>query len=200
MSNLTRYWHRKKFVLQSYLVTNPLPVPERTTVQTWLTTLLGFELPLEQELSNPAGGNGLLERRNQVLHPTPPPPPPAKARDRRSARLAMLVQAAVGGGPGKSGYFIGVADAHAAMTNYRNALKSASMAAADFLDAVNNYGQIKNIANALDVLLTTNSPAPGVFIGMEIRELVAAMRKAIARGGSGDGSAYWPSTVLSSSS
>lgn len=200
MSQLTRYWHRKKFVLQAYLLTNPLPVTERNTVQTWLTTLLTFESPLEQELSNPAGTNGLLERRNQILNPTTTPLPPLKARDRRSARLAMLVQAAVGGGPDKGGYFIGVGHAHGSMTTYKNKVKSASMAAADFLDAAGNYGVLKPIADALDLLITTNSPPAGIFAAMEINDLVAAMRKAIARGGGGDGSAYWPSTILSSSS
>ena len=122
---------------------------------------------------------------------------------RRSARLVRMVQGTVGGSPSGPGYYLGVADLPGAAAGpYQNLVQTASEEAAKFLDAAKDMANgggtaigaaLKNLLDANPVIITGD-------LRYELTELKEAILVAVAVGGAGDGSAYWPSIFISSSS
>ena len=90
------------------------------------------------------------------------------------------------------------------MTPYKNAVKDASEAAAEFLWAAKNgLAGIGAVDTAITNILTANPPAaldPHAFVRNEIGRLQKSIQGFMADPGRGEGSGFWPSTFISSSS
>lgn len=202
MSNLTEYWQRKKFVLNQFLTAaiTPLgPAGDKTIVQNWLNGMTTAEAPLEVKLDEVISEFTKVTDRGSGAKPN---------SDRRSARLVAMVQGAAKVKPDGKGYFANVADLPAGggspVTPYKNAVKDASEAAAEFLWAVKNgLAGIGVINKAITNILTANPPAspdPHAFVRNEIVRLQQSIQGFEDDPGRGEGSGFWPSTFISSSS
>ena len=205
MNKLTAYWRRKKQAVQNFLSSNPVdPAPGyTTTLRDWMNRLTvapaanqkSLEDSLEAALDD-------LEAKRAAVTSGPAGNHPSR---RRSARLVRMVQGAIGASPDGSGYYAGVG--HIApgnangLTQYHQAVEATSVAAANFVNAAKNtdFGGAGAIFSALDQLIRANPGANPVTLD-ELKALRAAIDASIPRGGAGDGSAYWPSVFISSSS
>lgn len=208
MNKLTAYWRRKKQAVKTFLGTTPAPIDpapggQVAILRNWLNRLIVapagqksleelLELALEDlntkraAVTNGAAGNS--------------------KKKRRSARLVHMVQGAVDAAPDGSGYFAAVGhiapgNAHG-LSQYHSAIEAASEAAANFVDVAKNtdFGGTGEIYAALDRLIRANDlPGADQVVLDELKALRAAIDASIPRGGAGDGSAYWPSIFISSS-
>jgi hypothetical protein len=202
--NLTRYWRRKRAALDAFLKLPPKDASagkaDTDTLTGWFNGMVGpnTQSSLEAKL------DAALKDVRDALTPVSGTP---GHRERRSARLVRLVQRAVGAGPDGSRYYMGVADANyaqAGQANLENKVRSAAVAAADFISAARNNiggagGGLTRVWAALNALIGQNGDIDQVMLD-ELTGLAEAMREALPRAGSGDGSAFWPSTFVGSSS
>ena len=203
MNKLTAYWRRKRQAVQSFIKSNPVdPAGHTAVLKAWMNRLTvapaagqkSLEDTLEAALDD-------LEAKRAVVTYGPDGNDPTK---RRSARLVRMVQGVVGASPEGSGYYSGVGlltpgDAHG-IAQYHSAVETTSVAAANFLHAAKNtdFGGPGAIFSALDQLIRANPEANEVTLD-ELKALRAAIDASLPRGGAGDGSAYWPSIFISSS-
>jgi len=207
MSKLTQYWRRKKRALEDFLapalsIKDPVgdstmpPGGYKKVVQDWFDRMTkspgagknSLEEDLEKELDDLATAwAGVSSDQSDS--------------DRKSARLVSMVQGAARAENVDSGFYASVADVNGVAATYKTAVKNASKAAARFLQAAKNHGtgSAALIAKSLGKLADANPTVDSLLLE-EIRNLQAAIETTVAKGGAGEGSAYWPSSWVSSSS
>ena len=208
MNKLSSYWRRKKQAVQNFLSSNPVdPAPggNIATLRNWLNRLIVAPAPGQKSLEDLL--ELALEDVNTKRADVTNGPGGNPKNKRRSARLIHMVQGTVGASPAGSGYFSAVGHiaqgtAHG-LIPYHRAVEAASEAAANFINAAKNtdFGGTAAIFEALDRLIRANDlPGANPVILDELKGLRVSIDLFLARGGAGDGSAYWPSVFISSSS
>ena len=200
MNNLTEYWEVKKFALNQFLTNTvtPLgPAGDKTTLQAWLTGMETQETPLDTAIDL------VITRFTEATDAGAGGKPKS---DRRSARLVQMVQGAAKVQPNGKGYYGNVADlppsGGSPVQPYLNAVKAASEAAAEFLWAAKNgLIGLQTIDTAITNILAANPANPAhAFVRGEIVRLQKSIKEFILAPGRGEGSGFWPSSFISSSS
>jgi len=203
MSYLTQYWQLKKLVLQTLLDASPAS-GDKTIVDNWFTRVKTTEAALETALADlDAKRIAAGEMEDGSKKPKP---------NRRSQRLLRLIQGAIKDTGNSSAFSTVICDLHpgngGTEGQYRKAAKDTSEAAAYFLSALKSEptGTVMP-ANLLqpvrDALNRLNAAAPASvsdYVKEQVTRLIASMDGFLDHGGGGDGSGYWRSTFISSSS
>lgn len=212
MNKLTAYWRLKKYALNIFLNSYPAADANRVSVKTWLDDITQNPAPATSPEGDLEAKLDLLaSARDLASEMTTGGLNPPQNHSRKSRRLLRLVQGTVGVEAGKSGFCATIGDMHPgggagnAVGKYYDAAADASLAAAKFLAFVKRDRMmnptLSMVKTALEGLLTTVPTTPiDPFIKETIQGLVKSIDRFIGPGGGGDGSGYWPSTFISSSS
>jgi hypothetical protein len=222
MSRLSRTWRIQKRALINFLKLPPndpggADIP---LVRSWLNRLTGLPLPptaLPAPPYPPLAGSPegdlhsaleTLAGQYQQLSTFENGAGTVVKDRRRSDKLVRLVQGAVGSRPGGPGFYADIAVVAQitqadSLDDYKEAVRDASQAAAAFIRVARNKDTIEGTAGIVQALrrLITNNPGVDPDILREVTKLRDAIRESLPReGGGGEGSAFWPSVWVSSSS
>lgn len=215
-TNLTAYWRRKKQAVLDLFAAAPNNQSAQT-LKAWVDGIAnaqqGGRPSYEQALNDAL--QKVKEKRAAVTQNNGGP----RNRNRRSSRLIRTVQGAIGAVPDGDGFFASVGSIAGpgngngggstvpGLTAYLNEVENASAAAADFLEAAKNRDPQNGagagpagLLAALGQIISSPPQGLGAVVLDELEGLSAAIAMYSARGGSGEGSGYWPSSFISSSS
>jgi hypothetical protein len=221
MSKLSRSWKRQKRAVLAFLNLPPNdPDGDIPVVQNWLARLTGLPMhpnalpppPYPPLAGSPEGDlHDALEEladQHQQLSTFENGAGNPVSDKRRSDKLVRLVQGAIGARPGGPGFYAGIADVALitqadSFDDYKAAVRNASEAAAAFIRKARNKSTLEGtigLVHALKRLINNNGGVDPDILN-ELKKLKEAVRATIPReGGGGEGSAFWPSVWVSSSS
>jgi hypothetical protein len=194
-SKLSRHWIATREAVVLFLAQAIHdPNGRKPIVQSWLN---GITLPLNTSPEDEYNAAlKALDDARTIANDSGP--------NRRSARLMRMVQGAIGAKENGAGFYADVGELYPGdqeVLDYQNSLKAAAIKASVFIRALKNGSVgIPQLVIALQDLLQNNADInPAVWEA--IRRLLKSMKGMLAHlAGSGEGSAFWPSTYISSSS
>jgi|GEM_PF-4622488 len=191
-SYLSRYWITKRWTITRFLVEATYdPNGVKSDLQDWFNDITTPDDTSPEDKFDKALA-ALRAARTAATN--------GSGNTRRSARLVRMVQGLIGAREAGGGFHTEVGETYLGteVSGYKEAVRNAAVAAADFLAALKDDAD--EVVLALDDLLENNPGiTPEIWKGMN--SLRRAMKASLAsQPGSGEGSGPWPSITLTSSS